>query len=52
MPKKPLKNATLPPVRIDTKLKKELEAEAGEMGLDLSAYIRYLLVTDPRRKKK
>jgi predicted DNA binding CopG/RHH family protein len=37
--------------RITDHLRDELEQEASEQGLDLSAYIRHLLLTDPRRQK-
>jgi hypothetical protein len=51
MTKKDAKRESLPPIRVDAKLKKELETEAEREGLDLTAYIRRLLITDPRRKK-
>lgn len=38
-------------MRLDAKDKKALEAEGAVKGLDLSAYIRYLLYTHPERKK-
>lgn len=39
-------------LRLTESLRDELEREAAAQGLDLSAYIRHMLVTDPRRKKK
>ena len=52
MGKSGLKTERLPMIRVNPKLKKELEKESENIGLDLSAYIRHLLITDPRRKKK
>jgi predicted DNA binding CopG/RHH family protein len=39
-------------LRMERSLYKELEREAGLDGRTVQNYIRYLLSTDPRRKKK
>lgn len=39
-------------LRLTKQLRAELEKEAAAQGLDLSTYIRHLLITDPRRKLK
>lgn len=52
MAKKKAKDEMIPPIRVHSELKKALTEEGEKLGLDLTAYIRHLLVTDPRRKKK
>jgi predicted DNA binding CopG/RHH family protein len=39
-------------VRLEPKERKALENEASKMGLDLTAYVRFLLHTHPSRAKK